>query len=186
MDSKRVVLYSANRPYCYIMKSESKGVLAAILSYKSLPKHRPCQIISCSSLMKPAVTAWTHLERPRANSSSSCTTSSTMTSSQHYLAFLELPISAPDALNLTTMKVNTLVKTIQTIVQLVYRMSAPTTEKPKVSGVQPRFGVTGVNVRSTAIPAFNNTLADLTREKSWTHTMSACAPTSANVSCVKN
>ena len=185
MDSKRVVLYSANRPYCYIMKSESKGVLAAILSYKSLPKHRPCQIISCSSLMKPAVTAWTHLERPRANSSSSCTTSSTMTSSQHYLAFLELPISAPDALNPTTVKVNTLVKTIQTIVQLVYRMS-PTTEKPKVSGVQIRFGVTGVNVRSMAIPAFSNTLADLSRETSWTETMSACAPTSANVSYVKN
>ena len=93
---------------------------------------------------------------------------------QHYDVVTSLPgffgtsYFCGAASNPTTMKVNMLVKTVQTIVQPVYRMFAVTTDKPKISDVQPRFDVTGANVRSMVRPAFNNILADLTREKLWT------------------
>ena len=132
------------------------------------------------------VTALTPLVHVKTNSLYSCTTINTLTSSPVSLGSLLTVISADAVSNPTIMKVNTLVTTTQTIVQLVYRMSARITDKPKLNDVQPRFHVIDVNVRSMGRPAVNNTQPNLTREKSQTPCMSVCAPTSVNVPRVRN
>ena len=61
------------------------------------------------------------------------------------------------------MKGNTHVIRIQIIVQLVCKITALITAKPKLSGVQPPFHATGDSENSLGRPVFYNTGASLTK-----------------------